>query len=138
MSDTADRTIKIFPRNLTARAKVPVRGNPVVSRPESGANNSHPGLEFDTRNLDRGFFKGLLFDFQYGVGARLVEVDSTWRKKERADNRQNGRRNGHGLGSGDFFLWYVYGCFGDQPDTPVRADLYGIDGYEVLHRVHDL
>ena len=138
MSDTANRTIKIFPRNLTARAKVPVRGNPVVSRPESGANNSHPGLEFDTRNLDRGFFEGLLFDFQFGVGARLVEADSAWREKEKEDNRQNGKRNGHGLGSGDFFLWYVYGCFGDQPDTPVRADLYGIDGYEVLRRVHDL
>jgi hypothetical protein len=29
--------IKIFPRNLTARADYVVRGNPANSRPESGA-----------------------------------------------------------------------------------------------------
>ena len=79
--------MKIFPRNLTARADYVVRGNPVVSRPESGADNSHPGLEFDQRNLDRGFFPGLLFDFQFGVGARLADVQSPWSEKAKEKDR---------------------------------------------------
>lgn len=124
---------KLFPRNLTARADYVVRGNPVVSRPESGADNSHPGLEFDQRNLDRGFFPGLLFDFQFGVGARLVDVQSPWRDKKETDNR-----NKLDAKEAEFFLWYVYGIFGEQPGQPTVADVYGIDGYEVLRKVHDL
>lgn len=57
------RAQKIFPRNLTARAGVPVAGNPVVTRLESGVGNCYPGLEYDHRNLDRRFFPGLIFDF---------------------------------------------------------------------------
>jgi hypothetical protein len=125
--------MKLFPRNLTARADYLVRGNPVVSRPESGADNSHPGLEFDQRNLDRGFFPGLLFDFQFGVGARLVDVQSPWREKKEKDNKSSLDAK-----EGEFFLWYVYGIFGDQPLKPTIADVYGVDGYEVLRKVHDL
>src|SRR4051812_39919539 len=103
---------KIFPRNLTARAAAVVRGNPVVSRPESGADNSHPGLEFDQRNLDRGFFPGLLFDFQFGVGARLVEVQRQWPEMKAALARENDAAVTSNRG---FFLWYVAGLFGRQP-----------------------
>jgi rubrerythrin len=131
---TKPKDMKLFPRNLTARADYVVRGNPVVSRPESGADNSHPGLEFDQRNLDRGFFPGLLFDFQFGVGARLVDVQSPW--PEKATEKDS--KHSFDAKAGEFFLWYVYGRFGDQPDALTFADLYGLDGYEVLRKVHDL
>ena len=58
--------------HLTANADVLVRGNPVTARPESGVDNSHPGLEFDMRNMDRGFFPGLLFTAAATVVAALV------------------------------------------------------------------
>ena len=125
---------KLFPRNLTARADYVVRGNPVVSRPESGADNSHPGLEFDQRNLDRGFFPGLLFDFQFGVGARLVDVQPPWPEKARRRTANSAlmrkRMNS--------FSGTSTAEFGDQPDALTLADLYGIDGYDVLRKVHDL
>ena len=126
---------KIFPRNLTARAAAVVPGNPVVSRPESGADNSHPGLEFDQRNLDRGFFPGLLFDFQFGVGARLVEVQEQWPEMKAALARE---KDAAAAPDGGFFLWYVAGLFGRQPGKATVAELYGLDGYEVLRQVHDL
>jgi Ferritin-like len=125
--------IKLFPRNLTARADYVVRGNPVVSRPESGADNAHPGLEFDQRNLDRVFFPGLLFDFQFGAGARLADVRAPW-----ADLKDDAGRRCLDAQEGEFFLWYVYGRFGDRPKEFQLADLYGLDGYDVLRKVHDL
>lgn len=126
--------MKIFPRNLTARAARIVRGNPVVSRPESGADNSHPGLELDQRNLDCGFFPGLLFDFQFDTGARLAKVLQPWLDLEKT-------RDGHNdleTSGRDFRLWYICGRFGDQPDRLSVADVYGVDGYDVLRKVHDL
>jgi rubrerythrin len=131
--DTKPAGMKIFPRNLTARAAYVVRGNPVVSRPESGADNSHPGLEFDMRSLDRGFFPGLLFNFDFGVGARLVDVQKPWLDSAAQDLRSSLRD-----GETEYFLWYLFGRFGDQPDTWVFANLYGLDGYEVMRKVHDL
>lgn len=65
---------KIFPRNLTARAAMRVRGNPDTTRLESGVGNCFPGLEFDHRNLDRRFFPGLVFEFTNG-GAQLLTVE---------------------------------------------------------------
>ncbi|HEX9522059.1 MAG TPA: hypothetical protein VF949_03770, partial [Reyranella sp.] len=130
--------MKLFPRNLTAHADYVVRGNPVISRPESGADNSHPGLEFDQRNLDRGFFPGLLFDFQFGVGARLADVRSPWLEKEKELDKDNNGANSLGAKEAEFFLWYIHGKFGDRPGEPVFADLYGLDGYDVLRKVHDL
>src|SRR5712692_347373 len=56
--------IKIFPRNLTARADHLVRGNPASSRTEASVGNTIPGLEYDERNLDKYFFPGLVFEFQ--------------------------------------------------------------------------
>lgn len=62
MATRASKALKLFPRNLTARADIVVRGNPVTTRPESGVENSFPGLEFDQRNIDKTFFPGLLFE----------------------------------------------------------------------------
>ena len=58
------KPLKLFPRNLTARADTVVRGNPANTRPESGVENSWPGLELDHRNLDKVFFPGLVFEYQ--------------------------------------------------------------------------
>ncbi len=66
---------KFFPRNLTAHADSRVLGNPASSRPESGVDNAYPGLEYDTRNLERIFFPGLQFTFHRSDGARLVDAD---------------------------------------------------------------
>ena len=74
-SDAKLKAMKLFPRNLTAHADVVVRGNPVTTRPESGVENSWPGLEFDHRNLDKVFFKGLYFEFHDERGAILRDFD---------------------------------------------------------------
>lgn len=137
MSDNFDPTLtkrKIFPRNLTAFASTVVRGNPANARPESGVDNTHPGLEFDQRNLDKSFFPGLVFEFQFLHGARLVEI------------RQELFTTPVDLGpadtNGDVYLYYVYGAFGLTPDQPRLAELHRTDGrsdgYEVLRTVHDL
>ena len=54
---------KLTPRNLSARVRNPVVGNPATSRLEDGVANCFPGLELDIRTLDRRFFPGLLFSF---------------------------------------------------------------------------
>src|SRR6266566_2018402 len=63
MSDNPLKSMKLFPRNLTARADTVVRGNPVTTRPESGVDNAWPGLEFDHRGMEKFFFPGLVFEF---------------------------------------------------------------------------
>lgn len=65
---------KIFPRNLTAYADYNVKGNPPITRPESGVDNCFPGLELDQRNLEQKFFPGLTFEFHHGSGAKLVDI----------------------------------------------------------------
>ena len=74
MPDNPLKPFKLFPRNLTARADAVVRGNPVNSRPESGVENSWPGLEFDHRNLEKVFFPGLVFEYQDERGDHLARV----------------------------------------------------------------
>lgn len=71
MSDHKMKAMKLFPRNMTARADTVVRGNPVTTRPETGVENSWPGLEFDHRNLEKVFFKGLYFEYHDERGAIL-------------------------------------------------------------------
>jgi hypothetical protein len=66
---------KLFPRNLTARADIAVTGNPVTTRPESGVENSWPGLEFDHRTLDKVFFPGLVFEYHAEEGTILRGFD---------------------------------------------------------------
>jgi hypothetical protein len=75
MSENPLKSIKLFPRNLTARAATVVRGNPVNSRPESGVENSWPGLEFDHRNLEKVFFPGLVFEYHDERATILREFD---------------------------------------------------------------
>ncbi len=75
MSDNPLKPMKLFPRNLTAHADVVVRGNPVTTRPESGVENSWPGLEFDHRNMEKAFFPGLLFEYHDDRGTILREFD---------------------------------------------------------------
>ncbi len=121
----------ILARNMTARADYLVPGNPMIARPESGVGNAHPGLEFDVRALDRHFLPGLVFDFQYGAGAKLVGVDP-----------QRLGTNNPGLAAGDVaqepFLWAVRARFGDEPEKVKTVRLIGIDGYMVLRRIMDL
>ncbi len=121
---------KIFPRNLTAKAAYVVPGNPVQSRPESGVDNTHPGLELDKRNLDRGFFPGLWFDFQFKLGARVSKIQPEHLAPEAGLREED-------LDAG-LFLWDVCGHFGDRPDVLRSAALFGVDGYDVLRKVHDL
>lgn len=123
--------IGFHPLNLTARSEL-VLGNPITARPESGADNAHPGLEFDTRMLNRIFFPGLVFDFQYGQGARLVEVRP--------------ERSGDGLGglmpecvadpNTMVFLWYIVVKSEGGPN--VVYEVYNLDGYDVLRIVSSL
>jgi hypothetical protein len=75
MSRDNPKAFKLFPLNLTARADTMVRGNPVVTRPESGVENCFPGLEFDQRNLDKAFFPGLLFELHHDAGILLRDFD---------------------------------------------------------------
>jgi len=76
MSSDNPKAFKLFPLNLTARADTVVRGNSVVTRPESGVENCFPGLEFDQRNLDKVFFPGLLFELHHDAGIMLRDFDA--------------------------------------------------------------
>ena len=76
MSAKVSPAVKLFARNLTARADTLVRGNPVTSRPEDAVETSFPGLEFDHRNLDKVFFPGLTFEFHHERGAFLRDFDA--------------------------------------------------------------
>lgn len=136
--------VKLFPRNLTAGAATLVIGNPVTSRPESAVDNAHPGLEMDPRQLERVFFKGLRFDFQYRYSARLSKV------------LDDGLLDGLGLSAVEmqtimnnplqepsrYFIWYIHGVRGDQPTVPqlydALADEAFADGYDVMRTVRDL
>lgn len=119
----------ILPRNLTAKADYLVPGNPMIARPESGVGNAHPGLEFDVRALERHFFPGLVFDFQFGVGARLVSASAELL-------RQSGFSQDD-ISAG-IFLWIVSGRFGDKPAEEQTIPLLHVDGYMVLRRIMDL
>ncbi|HYM62908.1 MAG TPA: ferritin-like domain-containing protein [Thermoanaerobaculia bacterium] len=71
MSSDKLKAMKLFPRNMTAHADTIVRGNPITSRPETGVENSWPGLEFDHRNLEKVFFRGLYFEYHDERGTIL-------------------------------------------------------------------
>lgn len=99
------KKFKLFPRNLTARADALVRGNPVTSRPESGVENCFPGLEFDQRNIDSGFFPGLQFEMHHTAGVALRDFDNDAPSANflrRADIEQG------------VFLAYVQGTFASR------------------------
>jgi Ferritin-like len=125
-------TIKLFPRNLTARADHRVRGNPASSRTESGVDNCYPGLEFDARNLDKAFFPGLIFEFHGGEGVRLRTLVA------------GGAPAQNGLTNADIdaplYLWAVMGrTLETQDDSDPPALFFaGLGGLDVWRRVHDL
>jgi Ferritin-like len=120
--------LKIFPRNLTARAEHVVRGNPPTTRPESGVDNCYPGLEFDQRNLDKQFFPGLVFEFHHGDGARLHAFSpgpappEPWVRE----------------GDPPLWLWALAGRTRVEQDEPDVIFFNGLSGLEVWRRVHDL
>ena len=122
--------LKIFPRNLTARADYVIRGNPTNTRPESGVDNCYPGLEFDQRNLDKAFLPGLLFEFHRDDGALLRSITPNSLPAQK------------GLTDKDLplYLWVVVGrtTIDQSNDDPPSFFLYGLNGLEVWRRIHDL
>ncbi len=124
--------LKIFPRNLTARADYVVRGNPASSRPESGVNNSYPGLEFDQRNLDQKFFPGLIFYYHRDDGALLVDIHLT------DEQRTSGLSLRDLPSSRPLYLWALYGRTMVQDPDPTLFGFRGQTGMEVWRRVNDL
>ena len=120
----------ILPRNLTARADYLVEGNPMIARPESGVGNAHPGLEFDVRVLDRHFLPGLVFDFQYGAGAKLSALKPS-------ENPALPPLTPDDLKQ-DLFLLLVKARFGKNPAQEDVVPLASVDGYLVLRTIIDL
>ena len=120
--------MKIFPRNLTARADHVVRGNPASSRTESGVDNCYPGLEFDQRNLDKAFFPGLTFEFHRSDGAVVVDVGP------------GGGPAQAGLQATDLplFLWAVLGPVPAEASRDISVSLRDLGGLEAWRHVHDL
>lgn len=123
-SDPTLRDIKVFPRNLTARADEIVRGNSASTRPDSGVDNCYPGLEFDQRNLDRRFFPGLRLSFHRGDGALVDEIGADF-----ADLRDQDL---------PLWLWTVVGFTTQDQESPPVIACNGLDGLSVWRRVHDL
>jgi hypothetical protein len=119
----------ILARNMTAKADYLVPGNPMIARPESGVGNAHPGLEFDVRALDRHFLPGLVFDFQYGIGAKLISIDNGLFPDSTVSDRD--------IASGTW-LWAIRATFGSAPGKATTVKLAGLDGYMVLRRIMDL
>ncbi|WP_373491031.1 ferritin-like domain-containing protein [Parasphingorhabdus sp.] len=123
---------KIHPRNLTARADHWVRGNSILTRPESGVDNSFPGLEFDQRNLDKRFLPGLEFEYHLGIPPLLrriepqaapVPIDLTPQDISQA-----------------LILWSVFGTFGhpDGGPLPNIEDLKSQPSLAAWRVLHDL
>lgn len=75
MTDPNLQSMKLYARNLTARADALVRGNPVTTRPEDGVENCFPGLEFDQRNLDKAFLPGLTLEWHHDGGVVVRDFD---------------------------------------------------------------
>ena len=127
--------IKIFPRNLTAYADHIVRGNPPITRPESGVDNCFPGLEIDQRNLDKAFFPGLIFEFHHTeVGAKLLGV------KEDSMPFEKGLRQSDLSQPGGLYLWALIGRTTLDPTENIIKEFFGFSGIGILawRLVHDL
>ena len=135
---TDPRQWKIFPRNLTANATYNVVGNPTVSRPEDGVDNSYPGLECDTRNLDKFFFPGLYIEFYRGSGAMPIEVT------EGSIPYQEGLRQADLTPNSPLnpvvFVWAIMGRTQAEEDVtnPPIEQMQGKQGLEVYRYAHGL
>jgi len=130
-NDPAANAIKIFARNLTARADHVVRGNTASSRPESGVQNCFPGLELDLRNIEQAFLNGTVFEFHRDDGAILVGVDEPITGITNVELKER-----------PLYLWAMYGR--SKPEEEIAQDplsLWGFQGQgglDVWARVHDL
>ena len=78
-------TDKLQPRNRVARDAMRAAGNPVTTELEAGVGNCFPGLEFDTRTLDRRFFPYLVVDFINGA----IVLSAVELNRAQADRSQN-------------------------------------------------
>lgn len=137
---TNPRSLKIFPRNLTARADSIVRGNPTNSRPDAAVENCFPGLEIDIRNIEQNFIKGLHFEYHRDDGAILTRVtldehqqlsglkEEDWLVTDSATGTKQPR----------LYLWGVLGRTAPQEIKPLFFSLRGQSGSEVFRRVRDL
>ena len=123
---------KIQPLNLTARADHWVKGNPVTSRPDSGVDNSFPGLEFDQRNLDKRFLPAVELEYHRAVPplCRRIIREQSQNPIDIADEELE-----VGL-----ILWSVYGTFGHPDGGAIQRieSLQGLGGLESWRVIHDL
>lgn len=119
---------KLYPRNATARSHYRVAGNPVTTRPESGVDNSYPGLEFDQRNLDKRFFPGLEFEFHATAVLRSIDPKLAPDLFEAIKSTDLER---------GVVLLAVYGRFGEGGDAALRQLALG-GGLENWRFIHDL
>lgn len=127
MSTPDPKSVKVFPRNLTARAGAIIRGNPANSRPESGVQNCFPGLEFDLRNIEQIFLRGLAFEYHRDDGAILVRVGDPVTGVAPKE-----------IKSRPLYLWAMYGRNRQNDDEPSLWGFRGQSGLEIWARVHDL
>lgn len=130
MTQSNHKSMKLFARNMTARASTIVRGNPVTSRLEDGVENCYPGLEFDQRNLDKVFFPGLTFEWHHERGTIVREYDPKGPAKGLIEDSDI--RNG-------LYLVAVKGMFasrqeGREPAMVVRflSSPAGLNGWRVV------
>ena len=119
--------VKVFPRNLTARADYIVRGNPTNSRPESVVNNSFPGLEIDTRTLEERFFPGIAFDFLREDGAVLTEITDPLLAKIFDSHNLTVK----GSPTSPLYLMGIYGRTVTDEDHPDPFDFFWYGVYSV-------
>lgn len=125
------KKVKLFPRNLTAKAEELIKGNPVSSRLESGVDNCYPGLEFDQRNLDSSFFPGLNIEYHRGSGAKVISVTDDSLPYNIGLRQKDVDENG-------VYVWAIVGVFGSSTDDLQLLGCTGLNGLEVWRRVHDL
>ena len=123
---------KIHPRNLTAHADSWQRGNPATARPESGVDNSFPGLEFDQRNLDKRFFPGLEFEYHFGTPPILRRVEPERALRNIAlDDADVGRA---------LILYKVFATFGSPNGGPIEREIalentVALSAWRILHDI---
>lgn len=128
MSKTLEER-KLYPRNATAKSHHWVTGNPVTTRPETGVDNSYPGLELDQRNLDKRFFPGLEFELHATGVLRTIdaEMHSVLLEALTADQLRKG-----------VVLRALHGIFGEERDgtrkyTRTFNRFEELDQWRVIH-----
>lgn len=120
---------KIYPRNATAKSHSMIEGNPVTTRPESGVDNSYPGLEFDQRNIDKRFFPGMEFEFHSGAVLRSINDNLDEKIKDIILDSE--------LESG-LVLLAVNGIFGNNEVKTVKLrEKGGLNDWRMIHDLEE-